>query len=87
MNTADISQGSSGGALLNEKGQVIAVTSGAYAYGNNMYLGRSGGPDYDIGSDWSGCHIGGNRRFQKLIKPNHIAETGGRERILPARRF
>lgn len=38
MNTADISQGSSGGALLNEKGQVIAVTSGAYAYGNNMYL-------------------------------------------------
>lgn len=38
MNTADISQGSSGGALLNELGQVIAVTSGAYTYGNNMYL-------------------------------------------------
>jgi S1-C subfamily serine protease len=38
MNTADISQGSSGGALLNAYGQVIAVTTGAYIYGNNMYL-------------------------------------------------
>ena len=38
MNTADISQGSSGGALLNVYGQVVAVTSGAYLYGNNMYL-------------------------------------------------
>lgn len=38
MNTADISQGSSGGALLNIYGHVVAVTSGAYTYGNNMYL-------------------------------------------------
>jgi S1-C subfamily serine protease len=38
MNTADISRGSSGGALLNAYGRVIAVTSGAYTYGNNMYL-------------------------------------------------
>lgn len=38
VNSADISQGSSGGALLNAYGQVIAVTSGAYTYGNNMYL-------------------------------------------------
>lgn len=38
MNTADISKGSSGGALLNIRGQVIAVTTGAYTYGNNMYL-------------------------------------------------
>ena len=38
MNTADIYQGSSGGALLNVYGHVIAVTSGAYTYGNNMYL-------------------------------------------------
>ncbi len=38
VNSADISQGSSGGALLNVYGQVIAVTSGAYTYGNNMYL-------------------------------------------------
>ena len=38
MNTADISHGSSGGALLNVQGQVVAVTSGAYAYGNSMYL-------------------------------------------------
>lgn len=38
MSTADISQGSSGGALLNAYGQVIGVTSGAYVFGNNMYL-------------------------------------------------
>ncbi len=38
MSTADISQGSSGGALLNALGQVIGVTSGAYTYGNSMYL-------------------------------------------------
>lgn len=38
MSTADISQGSSGGALLNVYGQVIGVTSGAYTYGNSMYL-------------------------------------------------
>lgn len=38
MNTADISKGSSGGALLNIYGHVCAVTSGAYTYGNNMYL-------------------------------------------------
>lgn len=38
MSTADISQGSSGGALLNVYGQVIGVTSGAFVFGNNMYL-------------------------------------------------
>lgn len=38
MNTADISQGSSGGALLNAFGRVVAVTSGAYRVGNSMYL-------------------------------------------------
>lgn len=38
MNTADISHGSSGGALLNIYGRVAAVTAGAYTYGNNMYL-------------------------------------------------
>lgn len=39
MSTADISQGSSGGALLNVYGQAVGVTTGAYVYGNNMYLG------------------------------------------------
>ena len=38
MSTADISEGSSGGALLNVYGQAVAVTSGAYVYGNSMYL-------------------------------------------------
>lgn len=39
VNTADISSGSSGGALMNARGQVIAVSIGAYARGNSMYLG------------------------------------------------
>lgn len=38
MNTADISEGSSGGALVNVYGEVVAVTAGAYTYGNSMYL-------------------------------------------------
>ena len=38
VNSADISRGSSGGALMNAHSQVIGVTSGAYTYGNNMYL-------------------------------------------------
>ena len=38
VTTADISSGSSGGALLNEFGHVVAVTSGAYIEGNGMYL-------------------------------------------------
>lgn len=38
MNTADISHGSSGGALLNVYGQVLGVTTGAFSAGNNMYL-------------------------------------------------
>ena len=39
MNTADISKGSSGGVLMNVYGQAVAVTTGAYAQGNSMYLG------------------------------------------------
>lgn len=38
MDTADISNGSSGGALMNVYGQVIGITTGSYRYGNNMYL-------------------------------------------------
>lgn len=38
VNTADISQGSSGGVLMNVYGQAIGVTSGSYVYGNSMYL-------------------------------------------------
>lgn len=38
VNNADISQGSSGGPLMNEYGHVIAITSGAYVGGNSMYL-------------------------------------------------
>lgn len=39
ISTADISQGSSGGALINQYGQAVGVTAGAYTYGNSMYLG------------------------------------------------
>ncbi len=38
LNTADISSGSSGGALLNVYGQVIGVTSAVYRYGYGMFL-------------------------------------------------
>ena len=38
VSDATISRGSRGGALFNELGQVIAVTTGAYNLGNNMYL-------------------------------------------------
>lgn len=39
VNSADISVGSSGGALFNELGHVIAVTAGAFPDGNGLYLG------------------------------------------------
>lgn len=38
VSTADISHGSSGGALLNVYGHVIGVTSGAYEAGNSLYI-------------------------------------------------
>ncbi len=38
QNTASISQGSSGGALLNEYGYAIGITSGYFTYGKDMYL-------------------------------------------------
>jgi len=38
QNTASISQGSSGGALLNEYGYAIGITTGSFTYGKDMYL-------------------------------------------------
>lgn len=38
ISDAAISQGSSGGALVNEYGEVLGVTTGAYAKGNDMYI-------------------------------------------------
>lgn len=38
VNTADISHGSSGGALLNLYGHAVGVTSGAYEAGNSLYI-------------------------------------------------
>ena len=51
VTTADISSGSSGGALLNEFGHVVAVTSGAYIEGNGMYLAIPA--DSLLGADFS----------------------------------
>ena len=48
VNTASISQGSSGGALLNAYGQVVGITTGAYVYGNNMYLAVPVDPAMDV---------------------------------------
>lgn len=38
QNTASISQGSSGGALIDEYGYIIGITSGYFSYGQDMYL-------------------------------------------------
>ncbi|MBQ3011226.1 MAG: trypsin-like peptidase domain-containing protein [Oscillospiraceae bacterium] len=37
LSTASISHGSSGGALFNDKGRVIGITSGEYTGGNDLY--------------------------------------------------
>lgn len=37
LSTASISHGSSGGALLNNHGKVVGITSGAYEAGNDLY--------------------------------------------------
>ena len=47
VSTADISRGSSGGALMNIYGQVVSITSGAYSYGNSMYLSVPADPFFD----------------------------------------
>ncbi len=51
LNTADISRGSSGGALLNSYGHVIGVTSGAYEAGNNLYISIPAAPV--LKADWN----------------------------------
>ena len=50
VNTADISHGSSGGALLNVYGHVVGVTSGAYEAGNSLYISVPLSPVLD--ADW-----------------------------------
>lgn len=50
VNTADISHGSSGGALLNVYGHVVGVTSGAYEAGNSLYISVPLSPV--LGADW-----------------------------------
>lgn len=47
LSTADISRGSSGGALMNVYGQVVGVTTGAFTYGNSMYLAVPADPAMD----------------------------------------
>lgn len=51
LNTADISHGSSGGALLNVYGHVVGVTTGAYEAGNNLYISIPVTPILEV--DWT----------------------------------
>ena len=51
VNTADISHGSSGGALLNTLGHVVGVTSGAYESGNSLYISVPLAPVLE--ADWT----------------------------------
>ncbi len=55
QNTAPISMGSSGGALLNEYGEVVGVTCAYYIYGQSLYLAVPLDPI--IGCDLSGDGI------------------------------
>lgn len=51
LNTADISHGSSGGALMNVYGCVVGVTTGAYEGGNNLYISLPVSPILEV--DWT----------------------------------
>ena len=51
VNTADISHGSSGGALMDVCGRVVGVTTGAYEGGNNLYISVPVAPVLE--ADWT----------------------------------
>ena len=57
VSDATISRGSSGGVLLNEFGHAIAVTAGAYTYGNNMYVGVPVDPAMNVDSKATGISL------------------------------
>ena len=52
QNTAPISQGSSGGVLLDQYGDAIGITSAYYIYGQSMYIAVPLDPVFDL--DWTG---------------------------------
>lgn len=66
MDTADISEGSSGGALLNVYGQVIGITAGAYTYGNSMYLAVPVDPAMTIDFEESGWTLKEVRDIERV---------------------
>ncbi len=69
QNTAPISQGSSGGALLNVYGQVVGVTAAHYTYGNDMYL------SIPIEAVTSADHSGEGITFEQMNKEIAEKET------------
>lgn len=66
ISTAAISSGSSGGALLNEYGHVLAVTSGAYTDGNSMFL--SVPVDVLLNADFSAAQVVPLEKLSTLSK-------------------
>lgn len=75
MSTADISHGSSGGALMNVYGRVIAVTSGAYTYGNSMYLAVPVDPVLTADLTFDGLTLAEVIEVEKLAAENEQAAS------------
>ncbi|MBO4367283.1 MAG: serine protease [Clostridia bacterium] len=57
MFTASISHGSSGGALFNDKGEVVGVTSAYYTDGQNMNLAIAIHEATDLYASWDGTTV------------------------------
>ena len=77
VSDATISRGSSGGALLNEYGHAVAVTTGAYVYGNNMYLGVPVDPA--MTADLTGEGMTLQEVFDAVTAAREAAETAEAE--------
>jgi len=65
QNTAPISEGSSGGVLLNEYGEAIGITSAYFIYGQSMYIAVRLDPVFDL--DWTAEGIPVEDYYQKML--------------------
>ena len=57
QNTAPISEGSSGGVLLNEYGEAIGITSAYFIYGQSMYIAVPLDPVFDLDREAEGISL------------------------------
>lgn len=71
LNTADISHGSSGGALLNVYGRVVGVTTGAYESANSLYITVPATPLLDVDLDVEGIPL------PQVMEERIAKESGG----------